>query len=1146
MSSTGSLSAASIALDALDALRDNRNSPVMLSSTRDALALWPGWGQLAPAFDPVPAGKWVQVADRLDDVLEEAARNAAAKIIDTSFYTPPWLGERLWRLLVSAGFDGGRVLDPGCGHGALMSAAPAGLPIEFTGIEADPTSAAIASALHPGATIHAEKLQKISVRANYFDAAVANVPFGRDFVSDQVHNISGSLHEYFLRRAIDAVRPGGYVVAITSRYTMDSENGVRSLLQHADLVAALRLPTGTFEGTSIVADIVVFQVREQGAQRSGWTDSVNVEEAAAHGYSRSYYSPTRSVDRRDVIAADPGVSSKPLHVNKYWAAHPDHVGGAMVATGNRYNGLAVIADNPRRSACDIVEVASQALPAMTPRSTFTDADAFTDVPLVDAEGRQENSFHLIDDVVVQVCGGTLHAVARPSRELRDLIGLRDVAVTLTHLEADADRPDEDIAAARAEALERYTAYVNRFGAINRGELVEGKIDPETDQPRLTWRRPTLGGFRQDPDYPLVLALEAFDQDTGAASPAPILLRRINRRPPRVERVDTPADALAVTVAESGAIDLARVASLLGLDNPDSAAAALGDLVYRDPQQDGRWCAARDYLSGNVRSKIAAAAAAAVTDAGYRRNVVALKAIKPADLSSEQIRVGLGAPWLHISDIADFIREELGVQYPPQIVRTPLLAMWEFDTARTGSADAQLTYGTKDFSPMQLLLCGLNGKRPIVYDELPNHGRVRNIESTAAAVDKLHTLAERFSVWIWEDAARTARIVDDYNERFSSWVARRPDGSHLSVPGLATDIELWKTQRDFLDHALSIPRALAAHVPGAGKTKIMACLVVLLRKYGLANKPMITVPKNVLEQIAREIHQAFPTGRFLVAGEGDLTGDKRRLFAARCATGDWDAVIVTHEAFSSLSIDPRAEKMWLERQTNELRSHLLTATDYSQGAKQIARAVRSFEERISNLRTGVSDKNQITFEQLGVDYLCVDITDRKETRTRRPACVTFMTSRDCLPTRSGTSVMFGQWTWRAHGTTGGHWRSARPEDRAQRRAALLDDRLARWHGAPGGGSVPTNPRRLRHTTDLRIFAGRPPTLAGTRVPDLRQRDAAGSRAIHGHRRRRGRDAVGRGLAGRQTALRACGTVDYGFLPEGSIPAPSRSRHKHRTG
>ncbi|AQA06941.1 methyltransferase type 11 (plasmid) [Mycobacterium sp. MS1601] len=949
------LTAARSAVQAVHALQTVKPGASPTPDQRAALEGFPGWGAAAPLFDPQPAKSWAALADELDD-LDPTAMNAAARVVDTSFYTPPALIEHIYHLLRQAGFRGGNVLDLGCGNARFLTHAPADLPITYTGVEVDPTTAAIAAALHPAATIIADRLQDVSLPANRFDAAVGNVPFSSANVHDSAIAFYGPLHEYFLVRAVRAVRPGGYVVMATSRHTLDSANGLSySVRSHADLMAAIRLPSGYFaaEGTAVVADVLVLRVRDTDEPRHGWD-------------ARQPCDTLTGTDQRGHRAQ--------ARISAFWGAHPQLVAGTMRVTGYHQNPLTVDCDDPDTAVADAFTAAQ---PLLLPYPAASDAiHAFADVALTDAEGRKEGSFHLVNGEMVRVVDGHLQAVNRASKELHSLVALRDSAVALIAAEANWDTSDATLAPLRAACLQAYLAYVERFGPLNRGTLIEGKVDPDTGLPKLSWRVPTMGGFRGDPDSAKVFALEKFDQDTGEAAPAPILQRRVNQRPVPITRADTPGEALAVALGEGRGVDMARIAELLGLPTAEDAFTALGDLAYRDPTT-GRVHSARDYLCGNVRTKLQDALAAAATDASYERNVAALQQVQPRWLGRDEVRIELGSPWVTPRDIEDFCREVFGASYV-KVHHIAPLAAWEVDgNAHAISPDAKITYTTTRKTAFDLLQAGLNSSSPTVYDEVYDSAtrssrRVRNADETEAALAALAAIEQRFSLWIWESPQREQRILDRYNHAMNSHVLRRDDGSYLTFPGLADDLKLWWWQRDFVDRALSVPVAFAAHQVGLGKTRTAIALCMTLRQFGIANRPLYLVPNHLIEQAQREALQTAPSGKILVITREDLTRYGRRLFAARCATGDWDLVIMTHETFSSLPVPAQVERDWLDDQLAELEDY-----QRSQGAtgKRIAAAVRSLEGRIERLRDTATDPDVITFDMLGIDYLAVDEADR---------------------------------------------------------------------------------------------------------------------------------------------------------------------------
>ncbi len=955
MASTGSHAAARRAIDALTTLntvRERGTAPT--PQERVTLLDWPGWGPLAPAFDPQPEGTWTTVADRLTDLLDDDAHNDASECLDTSFYTPPLVVDSVYRILAAAGFRGGRVLEPGCGAGTFMERTPPGWDLDVVGVERDVTSARFAQALHPEARILHSRLEHAAL-AGRFDAVVGNVPFSSQTVWDSASEIHASLHDYFILRGLDALREGGYLVAVTSRFSLDATDD-RPLLARAgevaDFVGAVRLPGAAFksQGTTVVTDIVVLRKNTM-RPREGWR--------APRGGGRTHTYVT-------------GPDRDAVPVTAYWAEHPEHVAGRMVATGHFRNPLGVesaAVEEDVTAAVDALCEVVRDVPMFDAAPAPLDASEFED-----AQGRKEGSFHEIDGVVYRVEAGALVEVLRPSRELRALIVLRDLAARLLEAESDPDRPDALLEPDRARAREAYEEYVRQWGPLNRGTLHEGAVDPETGMARLSWRRPSLGGFRRDPDYVKVIALEHYDQDTGEASPAPILLRRVNRAPVRVERVETPAAALAVSLGESASVDMERIAGLLDLPDVHTAAAALGDLVFMDPEDAGRWVPAREYLTGDIPTRLRAARAAARQDPRFERNVTALEASMPAPLGPLDIVMRLGNPCLQVSDVQDFMREVLGAS--PTVERCAVTASWKVADTYTRTTAASSTYGTPALSAFRLVEYALTGRAPVVYDDVTGPDgkvrKVRNADQTIAAQEKVNALQDRFSQWVWEDPKRAERLSAEYNRRFNSHVARRADGGHLIFPGLATDVTPYPWQRDIVDLATSTPAVLCGHPVGAGKTLSMALLAMTLKRFGMANKPLIVVPNHLLEQIAREMQQAFPLGRFLIAGKDDLAGEARRLFAARCATGEWDAVVMTHTGFTSLPVAPATEIEWVEEQKDAYRDHLRSDAGNYFGSKEIARRLRSLEARLERLRDDArTDQSTVLFEHLGVDYIAVD-------------------------------------------------------------------------------------------------------------------------------------------------------------------------------
>lgn len=930
---------------------------------RATLASFMGWGQFAKAFAPDATGTDVEIADALEAAMPADAFFDASTQVDTSFFTPAAVTDAVYDIVRSVGFTSGRAFEPGCGAGAFMSAAPADLDIAWTGIDIDPTSARIAKLLHPSADIITGALEKHEVRDGTFDIAVGNVPFSQTRIYDQAGR-GAALHNYFLQRAASAVRPGGYVVMVSSRHTIDAEDsgllrpGTMMDFEGMTFCGAVRLPSGAFAeaGTSIVTDIIV--LRRSGAEKF----YTGTPEKVSGGYY-SYNSTDNGLWVDEPAQDTAGVRTR---VSVYWKEHPEHVAGQMKVTTYTRSPLVVRSTDP---TADIARAVTSLTTGLVPIPEAGRVASLDDVVLEDADGRKEGSFHVIDGKMHKVERGTL-VPARMSKELVHLVRLRDLMTELLALEADTDLPDEQIADVRSATAACYEQYVTTFGHLNRGTLREGKIDEETGIPALSWVRPAMGGFRRDPDSALVMALEVFDQVTGAARAADILSRRVNRAPKRIERVDTPAEALAVSMGESGRVDLGRIAGLLGLSDADAAEDELGALVFFDPTLS-RLVPAAEYLSGDVREKLRDAEAAGLID-----NADALRAVIPADLGPLDIILGLGHPLVSTADIVEFVEKGLGAGHVT-IEHEAYLGTWEVSGGDYVGHDVKMRWGTPDVTPARLVELALNNKTPEITDRVydPNirdYRQVRNTDKTAAATMKLEEINDRFTTWIWEDQARAERISREYNDRFNAHVTRQFTGEGLIFPGMAESFVPWAHQRAAVERVVSTPASLIGHPVGAGKSASMALSAVTLRKFGLANKPLIIVPNHLLDQMAREVQQVIPTAKLLVATPDDLKRDNRRVFAARCATGDWDAVIMTHSAFTMIPVHPETEAAWVTEQKYELAAALAEHDARgSKGAKAIARRVRSFQQQMDKARTGMGDADAIYFDQLGVDFIMVD-------------------------------------------------------------------------------------------------------------------------------------------------------------------------------
>ncbi len=978
----GPVARARASLQALETL-DRVSTEGTIPSETDLAALrgWAGWGPMAPAFSAGRTGAWREIGQRLEWLLPPDQLREAEQATPNAFYTPPGLAEACWQILHDLGFRSGQILEPGCGAGAFIAATPDDVTAAWTGVERDPVTARIAQLLHPPAQIINQRLQDAALPAHSADAVIGNVPFGETPVYDPTapRSVTRSLHNYCIWRSARTLRPGGVAVLITSRYTMDSREAAAraAIADEADLIGAIRLPNKALAtgGTEVVTDILVLRRRDsdQPPHPPDWIDTTQLCDV--------FPSQQWAYDDR---------------INQWFVTHPRMVLGEIRPDHAAQYGRTVHVTRPdgARPLRDALADATASMVAgaeergLTWKPAARQGTDFSALGLPQrADGRKEQSFHLIDGAVCQVQDGDLIPVATRGKELAELtalIRLRDAALNLLDAEANHDRSDDSLTPLRATLNAAYDNYTARYGPLNRATIVSGEPDPETGLTTISRRRPRMGGFRHDPDYVTVLALETYDDETGQAAKAPIFTQRVNKRPQRQTRAETPAEAVQLCLDARGRLDLPTLAGLLQIPVAQ-VPNQLDGLAYLDPAS-GQWVTADEYLSGNVRQKLAGARAAAAqpstagTEDGAQEqrwdaNITALEKVQPDDLSPGEIRAKLGAPWIPVSDVRAFALDLLG--YSPTITYLPVTSQWEVkidrDFADTAAATAE--WGTGRIDGYRLLELALNGRAPVVYDTVQTpdgETRVRNQSETMLAEEKQRALAARFGEWVWEDPQRCDRLCADYNRRFNSVVPRRYDGSHLTFPGMAGEFTPYPHQRDMVHRIICSPAALCPYPVGTGKTPTMFMAARKLKELGLAHKPLIVVPNHLLEQTAREGKRLFPSARILMAAREDLaSAQARKLFAARCATGDWDAVVMTHSAFTAIPVHPATEAKHLSELAARYRQSLTTEPGAGKRSiKHIAKMVDTFETRARQLLAHRTDDG-VYFEHLGADFLMVD-------------------------------------------------------------------------------------------------------------------------------------------------------------------------------
>ena len=925
------------------------------------LARWAGWGALAHAFDKHdPAGRRLHA--ELIGLLTDTELASARRSTLNAHYTDAGIATAMWRFAVGLGFDGGRALEPGCGTGVFLATRPDDLAIDATGVEVEPVTARIATHLHPDADIRSEGFEATRL-ADPVDLVIGNVPFAKVALHDPVHNRGRhSIHNHFLVKALALTRPGGLMVAITSRYTLDSRNPAarRELAGLGDFVGAVRLPSAAHRaaaGTDVVTDIVVFRRRAAGdaPRHAGpWQASVPVE-------------------------IDGGVRP----VNEWFASEPDLVVGRLVAGNGVYarEDLSVDLDAPLEPALDAAfdrlaslarqrDLVYRARPSVASRPSEVVAPR-GGVPT----GAKEGSIHRAGSSFVRVVGGVPQpfqpSPRKDSSELAALCDLRDTAVAL--LDAQAQHVDAARSLAlQAELNDRYDRYVERFGPLNRFRLVRtGRTDPVTGADLYRRMNPPMGRFADDPDYRTILALEDFDPDSQTATKAAIFTRRLLAPTAARFGADTADDALAVSLDEAGRVDLDRIAELLDR-NADEALAQLADRVYRDPTT-GELVPAEQYLSGDVRARLDAARAAAESDPAYAANVEALERVLPADLAPAEIDARLGAPWIPPADVEAFCTDLLGVD-GIEVEHAPLTATWAIAATtwsrRTVAATSE--WGTARADAVALIEASLNQRPATVYDTLEDGTRVVNPAETIAAREKQEAIDARFAEWLWSDPDRADRLARVYNRTFNATVLARYDGSHLTLPGLSAAFTPHPHQRDAVWRIVSTGDTLLAHAVGAGKTATMVMAAMEQRRLGLVDKPAFIVPNHMLDQFARELLQLYPSARVLVATREDASPAGRKQFVARCATGSWDAVVLTHSSFERIPLAAATRAEFTAERMEQFRAAIAeSAAAKGLTVKRLEATLARLEARHQELAAAHKKDDGATFEQTGIDFVFCD-------------------------------------------------------------------------------------------------------------------------------------------------------------------------------
>ena len=927
------------------------------------LARWSGWGAVPQVFDD-DRDEFAAARAELHQLLPEPHYAAARRTTINAHYTDAALARVVWDAVAALGFDGGQVLEPGCGSGNFIGLAPPGA--QMLGVELDPVTAAIAARLYPDAEIRCESFADTRLPEGHFDLVIGNVPFSPAKLHDRRHNAAGhSMHNHFIIKSLKFLKPGGLLAVLTSRYTMDAQDpsAREEMAELASLVTAVRLPSGAHRraaGTEAVTDLLILRRSEPGTPgvRPQW--------------------------RR---AFETSLDGGTTWINEYWRDHPENVLGSFTVGRSQYNDH----DLTVRPSGDLSGVASQLAVRLAARPVTVAPQAVPAGETDRFEGtlraNDDGSFSVLRDGFWQ----SWPCPATQAGELRDLLGLRDTVAALLDAEASSPADTPAIAGLRAELNRRYDGYAAAYGPVNRMSWKRtGRTDNEGNDV-LARQRPPQGKFSEDPYAAAVYALEDFDPETGTAAKTVIFTKRVitTRQPP--ESASSPADAVAICVDSAGEVRLEDAARLLGSASAKETRASLGELVYDEPGT-GRLVPAAEYLSGKVRAKLRDAGQAAGDDPRFEVNVAALRRALPPDLGPGEIDGRLGASWIDPRYVQQGLREIL--EDPALTVEKGHGTAWTVTGSKTSVLATQV-WGTEDKDAVSLAACLLE-QRPVKVspsrsdrDESAREKHRKRLQAAAATVTaraKADELNRRFGEWLWEDPERTADLVQTYNERFNSLVPRSYDGARPTLPGLASWFREWvhPHQLAAVARIINEPAVLLAHDVGAGKTAEMAMGAMELRRLGLAAKPAIVVPNHMLEQFQREFLQLYPQARVLAAGNDDLKTHGRNTFVARIATGNWDAVIMSQSVFERIPMSAPEIERYINAQLADYTAWLERAREARQSKRMIKKMETRMLMREQRLRKKLDRARDggICWEQTGIDYLFIDEAhDHKNLDTR---------------------------------------------------------------------------------------------------------------------------------------------------------------------
>ena len=904
------------------------------------LAQYVGWGGLADFFNEKNA-RYSELKELLTDAEYAAARESTL----TAFYTPPVVIRSIYQALSQMGFSQGNILEPSCGVGNFLGMLPESMTdSKLYGVELDDLSGRMARQLYQRSSIAVQGYEKIAFPDNFFDVAVGNVPFGQFKVADKRYDwLNLSIHEYFIAKTLDKVRPGGVIAFVTSSFTMDKRtaNVRKYIAQRAELLGAIRLPNNAFKaaaGTEVVSDILFLQKRDR---------MVDIEPEWVH-----------------LATNDDGIQ-----MNSYFVDNPDMVLGEMKMVSGPYG--------PEPTCTPFPDQPLESLLSNAIQNIHGEITAYDREEELEGEDRsieadptvRNFSYTLVDGKIYYRENSRMNPVEvskTAESRIKGMIELRDCVRMLLEYQTE-EYPEEEIKGQQAKLNTLYDAFTRKYGLINsRGNAI---------------------AFDQDSSYFLLCSLEVLDEDKNLKRKADLFTKRTIRSHKPAEKVDTAVEALALSIGEKAHVDMAYMSQLTGKEE-ETLFSELKGIVFLNPDYvegvNEKYLPADEYLSGNVRKKLAEAQAKATQDPQFQVNADALAKVQPVDLTASEISVRLGATWLNPKYIRQFMFETLGTprsaQWNIKVHYSKISGEWRIEgkSKDRGNVKALTTYGTKRVNAYEIIEDSLNLKDVRVFDyQYDPDGRrvaVLNKKETAIAQSKQELLKEAFTEWIWKDPERRETICKAYNILFNSNRPREYDGSHINFSGMNPEITLRKHQVNAIAHILYGGNTLLAHVVGAGKTFEMVAAAMESKRLGLCQKSLFVVPNHLTEQWASEFLQLYPAANILVATKKDFETKNRKKFCGRIATGDYDAVIIGHSQFEKIPMSVERQRAILEQQMEEIMWGIQEAkADKAENftIKQMEKTRKGLQMKLDKLNDQSRKDDVVTFEELGVDRIFID-------------------------------------------------------------------------------------------------------------------------------------------------------------------------------